>query len=349
MQDLLPFGAYGFGIAISVVAIMLSICGIALGLGYALDDRRLKEFGKSEMQQAIINAALVGGFLVLFSSNGIVTLLVNEMTGSVAGSFSCPAYISSNSALCFSYNYLVGLSSYTINGASYGSLFSIISELLIGLLSFSTVLGIIAGFKINLLVISLSFGSVLAPILSQVQYLIGVLFTLSLGITVQSALISFVSATATTILLPLGLILRSFYVSRKLGGFLIALSIGLYVVLPLSYVLNASMLSSYSQTNSTQLAQLISNANSVKDQISASNLAYNQTNNGIFGLLSSTLEQIEQSANQILNQIMLELSKLIMEIFILPAFSLIITGISVRELSELLGSEAAFGRFKILQ
>ncbi|MDE1846160.1 MAG: hypothetical protein KGH53_02680 [Candidatus Micrarchaeota archaeon] len=344
----LPFGAYGFGIAVAVIAIMLSLSGIAIGLGYALDERRLREFGKNEVYQSVINAALVGSLLLLFASNGIITNLINALSGGIS-SYSCPQYMDANSALCFSYSYLTGLSGYSINGTGYSSLFTIVSGLIIALVSLGTVLGIIAGLKINLLILSLSFSSILSPVLGQIQYLTAVLSTLGIGIEVQVAIISFVAITAISSILPLGLILRSFYPSRKLGGFLIAVAIGTYVVLPLSYVLNATMVSSYSLANSTDLLTITNSASSIQGQIASTNLQYNQSGAGIFGGITSGLQSLVASINQALSNLNFGLSKLIMQVFILPAFSLIITGISIRELSELFGSEAAFGRFKVLQ
>ncbi|HVA82636.1 MAG TPA: hypothetical protein VNF06_00535 [Candidatus Aquilonibacter sp.] len=344
----LPFGLDGFNVAIAAIAIMLSISGIAIGLGYALDERRLKEFGKNELYQSILNAALVGSLLVVFASNGLMTNLINSLTGGVT-SYSCPQYMDANSALCFSYSYLMGLSGYSIHGSSYSSLFVIISGLLLSLISLGTLLGVIAGLKINLLLISISFSTILSPILGQIQYLTGILTTLALGISVQAAILSFVAVTAIAVILPLGLILRSFYPSRKLGGFLIAVAIGAYVVLPLSYVLNATMINSYSQVNSTDLVSITNSASSIQGQIASSNLQYNQTSTGIFGGITSGLQSLVAQISQVLSDLTFRLSRLIMEVFILPAFSLIITGISIRELAGIFGSEATFGKFKMLQ
>ncbi|MDE1869793.1 MAG: hypothetical protein KGH71_02285 [Candidatus Micrarchaeota archaeon] len=348
LSSALPFGLDGFNVAIAAIAIMLSISGISIGLGYALDDRRLKEFGKNEVYQSILNAALVGSLLILFAGNGLMTNLINSLTGSVT-SYTCPQYMDANSALCFSYSYLMGLSGYSIHGAGYSSLFVIISGLLLSLISLGTILGVIAGLKINLLIVSISFSTILSPILGQIQYLTGILATLALGITVQAAILSFVAVTAISVILPLGLILRSFYPSRKLGGFLIAVAIGSYVVLPLSYVLNATMINSYSLSNSTDLVSVTNAATSLQSQISSSNLQYNQTSAGIFSGITGGIQSLVGQISQALSDLNFKLSRLIMEVFILPAFSLIITGISIRELAGLFGSEATFGKFKMLQ
>ncbi|MDE1850233.1 MAG: hypothetical protein KGH54_00355 [Candidatus Micrarchaeota archaeon] len=348
-MDALPFGQYGFGIAVGIIAIMLSISGICLGLGYALDEKRLKEFGKGEIYQSIVSGALVGFMIALFAGNGLITGVVNSITFGSASSFSCPSYMNDNAALCFSYSYLMGLAPYSIAGNQYSSLFVTVSGLLVSLLALSTILGTIAAFKINLLIVSISFSSILSPIIGEIQYVLNIVTTLALGITVQAALLSFVSVTAITVILPAGLILRSLYATRKIGGFLIALAIGTYVVLPMSYLLNATMVNTYSSVNSTDIIQITGAASTISGQInSAASLSGNQISSGIFTSLASGVTQITTQLNQLLSDLLFGISKLIMQIFILPAFSLIVTGISIKELSALLGSEASFGKFRIV-
>ena len=187
---------------------MLSISGIILGLGYVLDDKRLKEIGKNEIYQSVINGALVGGLLLLFASSGILTSIINSVTLSNNLAFSCPGYMDANAALCFSYSYLVGVQGYSISGVQYSSLFITISTLLAEMFALSTALGVIAAVKLNLLIISISFSSILGPIIGELQYVMKIMTTLAIGVTVQAAFISFIAVTATTIILPTGMILR---------------------------------------------------------------------------------------------------------------------------------------------
>ena len=65
----------GYSIAITLVAIMVSVAGIIFGIGYSMDDRRLKELGRAELYQAIINGVIVGSLLLAFGTNGIVPSL----------------------------------------------------------------------------------------------------------------------------------------------------------------------------------------------------------------------------------------------------------------------------------
>jgi hypothetical protein len=343
----LPFGVYGFSIATILIAIMLSVSGIVLGIGYALDDKRLKEFGRNEIYQSVINAALVGGLLALFAGNGIITEFMNSITTSASQSFSCPVFMSGNAALCFAYNYLAGTSPYTFMGSQHPSLLTTISGILMALISLAIVLGIIAGIRIDLLVASFSFSSVLNPFISELQHIITVTAAAFVGISVQASVLSFVALTATTVILPIGLILRSFYLSRRVGGFFISLAIGLYVVLPLSYLLNAFLMNSYSNSiNQTSIEGITNTASSFSGSlngISGYNSTNETSNSGIVSMISSGINSISSSLGNLFKPLLIFVSELVMAVFILPAFSLAITYISIRELARAMGSEAAFG------
>ena len=56
-------------------------------------------------------------------------------------------------------------------------------------------------------------------------------------IEAQRAFLAFIAAAMFSTFLPIGLILRSFYFTRKIGGAIIAIAIGLYVIFPLLYVM----------------------------------------------------------------------------------------------------------------
>ena len=146
---------------------------------------------------------------------------------------------------------------------------------------------------------------------------------------------------STTIILPTGLILRSFYPTRKLGGFLIALAIGLYVVLPLSYVMNAMIANSYSQTlSNSSIISLTSSASSFKNTLVGIPEIKNQSDYGqalsFLGTITNGITSISNYFSGIVNWLVSSIAYFIVYTFILPGFSLILTIISVRELSEML-------------
>ncbi|MCL5419575.1 MAG: hypothetical protein M1354_01695 [Candidatus Marsarchaeota archaeon] len=345
----LPFGQYGFSIAVYVIAIMMAISGIALGLGYAINEKKFKDFGRNELYQSLLNGALVGGMILLFSQSGIVSLAINQMTMSNSTSMQCPTDLTGNAAICLAYNYLIG-PGYSLGGVYHSSIFSTTTLILTGLFALNAVLGAIAAAKITIIVVTISFGPLVNPLIAEISYVIKMLGTVAIGALVQGAVLLFVNASAISVILPSGIILRTFYPTRKLGGFLMAMAIGLYVVLPLSYVFDATIANTYSSVNLNSISQLNSTASSIDGDIygGLSAAPSNSLLSGISSTLISPLKSLAAGFSYVLNWLLQEVAYLIVYTFILPAFSLIITAVAIREFAGVLGSEAFFGRFKLL-
>ncbi len=347
------FTTYGYDIVIYLIAIMLSIGGITLGLGYAINERKLKEFGKKELTESLFNGIIVGSLFLLFSSNGALGIVINQLTLSNNTTISCSAILSQNPAICLANNYLVGTEPYTFDGVQHYSVLSSVTSLMVSLISLNTVLGLVGSSKIDLIIITISLSYVVNPIITQIQYLIRILSTISISILVQAAIITLIAFSALSLILPSGIILRSFYPTRKLGGFLIAVAIGLYVVLPLSYVLNASMASSFStNVNSTSLSEVTLSTKNFQNTLLNSGAEAQNSNDSILTSLANTISggitSLTNSISNTITYLYSIISYFIVYVFILPIFSLILTGISIRELSQILGSEAFFGKFDIL-
>lgn len=342
----MPINVYGFSIAVSVLAIMISIGGISAGMGYATSNRKLKEFGKDELNECLVNGLLIGGLAALFLPSGIITSIINAATTN-STTVQCPAYLSSNAAICFANGYLSG-EGYSLGGVSHASILSQSTGLIIGLLSLNTVLGLLSSLKISILVVSFSLSPVLSPVLNQIQFFIKALTTVSISVLVQSSILSAIAASATTVILPLGLILRTFYPTRQIGGFMLGTVIGLYVVFPLTYVLNASIISSYqiNLSNSTMVS-LSSSASGLNSYVTGLNADSNNTNS-ILSAISAHLSAISNDISGLINTIMNYISYFIMAAFILPAFSIVITSISIKEISSILGSEMTFNVFDVI-
>jgi len=346
----LPLENYGFTIAIYVISIMIAVSGISLGLGYALNEKKFKAFGRDELYQSIINGALVGGMIALFSGGGIVSGFISSATLVNGTSLSCSSFVAVNPAICLSYDYLAGTSGYTFMGVTHQSIFSMSSSMLTSLFGLDAVLGTIASLKISLVVFTFSFNYVMAPIINEIQYLIKLLSTIAIGALVQASVLVFISIGTLSLLLPAGLVLRTLYPTRKLGGFLVALSIGLYVVLPLSYVFNVMLINSYAtETTLPNITQVTLTASGVENSFFSLGVDANTTKeSGLGGMISGVISSFSNTISEIINAVFLTVSYFIVYTFILPAFSLIVTGISVREFAELLGSEASFGVFRML-
>ena len=350
----------GYGIAIAILAIMVSIAGILIGLGYAIEDKKLKEAGRSELYQTLINAAIIGVLFVAFSQYGIITAVVNGLAQGT-GPQSCGASMGYNSAICFAYNYLVGSAAITVNGNQYPSLMSSVLSLFIPLTVLYSVVATIASLNINIVVISVALtglGVFLSPLKGMIDFLAASMFL----IIAQAALLKFVAITAVSAILPVGLVLRTFFFTRKLGGTLIAIAIGFFAVFPLTYVFDAQLLATFANGSiGPAFSSLLSEINSVTSSTqSISSTAYGiaqsqptTAGNTIYvppnpiPMIFSALSNLSNVFSTLLGLFENVLTFLIIQAFILPAFSLILTVISVRELARILGSEISFGRFDI--
>jgi hypothetical protein len=349
MLDIMNAG--GYGIAVAVISIMLAASGIILGMGFALDDRKLKEFGRNELYQAIINGAIVGSLLVCFLPGGIVSSSIN---GLVANSSypSCEPPLNYNSAICFAHDYLAGISPITINGNSYPSFTDSVMELLVPTFSLYLGIGALAAVQINLVVVSFSFGNLLNPVLHQIGYVLEGLTLALLSIQAQDALLRVIAGVAVPLLLPVGVILRSFYFTRKLGGAIMAASIALFAVFPLSYVLDSQVMSYYSySTLQPAINATISSTQSASSTVLSgipSTQPSNSISSGAFQSLANAADGVANGAESLVRSLIQGLALLIVQVFFLPVFSIMLTTISARELARILGSEISFGKFGML-
>ncbi len=335
---------YFFEIPVITLSIMISIAGISAGLGYAFKSKRLRDFGAEELTQVIISSIVLGLILAFFYGGGMFQQIMNSPSVPSASASSCPAQTSSNPAMCLSYNYLVG-SGYTYDGIYHQSIFDSLATLIASLLALSGLLGVIASIKISLIIVSFSFSQVFNPIISEIKYIIGMLSGAEISVLVQGSLMLFSSAATTSILLPVGFILRTTYPTRRIGSFVIALAVSLYVVLPMSYLLDIAIANGYQisyNAHGQSLGGIINESESLKNSLNSATTSNSIAEYGIVGEMESQASSIQSMFSSYINSLLVQLSYFIAYSFILPLFSLVLTGVSIREISSILGSEEHF-------
>ncbi len=339
----------GYSIAVSIVAIMISIGGIILGLGYSFNNKKLKEFGQGELIQSLINGVIVGALFILFIPNGLISNSINGIVESSNVSATCQGYMSQNYAICFAYNYLVGSNPVKINGKQYPSLLVDSRNLLIPVSTVYATISVIGSLGINLLIATINFNYLLAPIIKETGLLIRAIITAIIGIYVQAVLLNMVSVIAIPILLPVGIILRTFYPTRKMGGAIMAISIGLFAVFPMTYILDAQMTAYFMGivSNVTLTTPFTIGLSNLESDISSISLGNATSTNSITRLLYTETTNVLTTFYDWAKNIIDMFALLVIEVFFLPLLSLILTVISIRELASILGSEISFGKFDI--
>ncbi|MCL4404851.1 hypothetical protein M1583_02590 [Candidatus Marsarchaeota archaeon] len=335
---------YGYSIGISVISIMLAAGGIIFGLGYAFDNRKLKDFGRGELIESIINAAILVAIIAIFMPGGMVTGITNSIAYGITGN-ACTGSVNYSYPICFAENYLVGLSSVSIGGQSYPSLLELSSASLLSISGLYAVAGLVSSLHLSIGVASISFSSLFKPFLMQLGDIIELL-TLSLfSILLQYSVIKVISYVAVPVLLPIGMVLRTLYFTRRLGGAIMAIAISLFIILPMSYILDASIVQNYSQTST---AQFVSATESSLHQLYGSNSSKsgNYTSTGLDTVISDASSVISTAENSLLS-IFRGIVIIVVEVIILPIFSLILTAISAREFARILGTEVTFSKFDV--
>ncbi len=335
----------GYGIAVGVIAIMIAVGGIIYGLGYAMDSRKLKEFGMTELQQSLINGVIVGVLVAAFAPGGLMAGIINNVVGSTAPGLSCSALTSTNMAICFASSYLVGLRPITINGAAYPSLLEDTLLLLVPLSITYTVIGLVSSLTLSVGVASISLSSVFHPLLAQLGYVIEALTFALTGIYAQSALLDVIAVIAVPVMLPVGIVLRTFYFTRRLGGAIMAIAIGLFAVFPLTYLFAAQIASGFSSTvGNVTTSDMLAGATVLEKGV-LSSATSNSTAGGLMHLAFSEGAAAVKSLEAMMQSVVEAIAALIVEVFFIPVLSISLTIISVRELARILGSEVSFGKF----
>lgn len=213
-------GTGSYDIAIAAATISILIGGILFGVGLGFGIRRMRLMGAEEVGQGIISAAMVGGLLAF-------TLLINSLVPSLVPqgvSASCPS-VQSPTGSPYEY-YMCNLEAMQ---AAYSSLSGSLSRA-----------AQITGFASSL---ELDVGVVAAQPFFALQSASRELHSASQQAIWQSALAFFefeladaVRSSALALFLPAGLILRTFFATRKLGAAAMALAISVYLIYPLLFL-----------------------------------------------------------------------------------------------------------------
>ncbi len=346
----------GVEIAVIVVTASIVLAGILLGLGKALGYKRIENFGLEEFIQSIINAAIIGSFAAII-----------ELVGAISSTIvtkGCAEGTVIQQLLC------------TLGNLNT-SLFLLFQELVkvLNLLGYYQSLSLDFGaFAIAPLG---NLSSVSAVLSSQLLSLNAIMIMVGLNIQIAE----FIGANSLALLFPVGLVLRTLFATRKVGGFLIALAFGLYLFYPTFVLIFPNPVPVVE--NSTILMQRFTN-NSFYATVPIIDLNDNYAIAGKIDIMSGRCLDENFSNSSLCNETLIEqglridtsnisnftvwetlisentsidfsgdlteisqsnthaLSKSLLYSVIAPLFSLIITVVFVKELASILGSEIGF-------
>ncbi|MEW6329266.1 MAG: hypothetical protein AB1468_04060 [Candidatus Micrarchaeota archaeon] len=204
-------------VALTAVLIGFFIVAIAYMIGRAFDVRELKQWAKSEFYQAAASAILVVGLIAL------VDLLMGQAASIVAGVANQQGWAVGRTGNPFEVAH--DILDHTINCAKmlYRWIFAL--NMLIEPVEKTA-------FEVG--GIDTQTFWALTPLVQAAHYFCSRLSFILIAAYAQRHFLYFIEQTMFTVFLPLGVILRAIPYSRGAGAFLVALSIGLYIVYPVT-------------------------------------------------------------------------------------------------------------------
>lgn len=322
----------GMGIAVIVVTASIVLAGIFIGLGRAFGYKRIEYFGIEELIQSVINAAIIGSFAAIVGLVGTVSSSIVTTT--------CTQGNAIEQLICT----LDGINAY---------LFSFFQELIKTL----NLLGYYQGLSLDFGAFAISpFGtlsSVSGVLSMQLLTLNGIMILISLN----NQIAFFIKQNILSLIFPVGLVLRTVFATRRVGGFLIALAVGLYLFYP-TFVLifpnpqsdiNESTVSMQQFNNNSYYAAIpiidlndnyaiagkldVMSGRCSEENFSNTSACQNLTiPDDVSTDFSSDLTVVTQSNTN-------AISKTLLYAAIAPLFSLLITTLFVKELGTILGNE----------
>ncbi|MEM4554330.1 MAG: hypothetical protein QXT25_00575 [Candidatus Anstonellaceae archaeon] len=209
-----------FDIAIIAATISILIGGIVFGLGIGFGIKRLRLMGAEEIAQGIISAAMLGGIIsfAAIADASVSSLVPTE------GLPSCPPIQAPTSSpfafySCFLY--------------AQSSSFSLLASYLYRCADISGIAGSIQVKTSEILLEPFfalkSYSQQLAGLAAETSALAALsAFELEIALTVRNF--------ALALFLPAGLLLRTFFATRRLGAAIMAISVAAYLIYPIIFL-----------------------------------------------------------------------------------------------------------------
>ncbi|VVB58782.1 Uncharacterised protein [Candidatus Anstonella stagnisolia] len=211
-RDILQPAGGEYTASLLVILISILLGGIALGVGHAFGLKKLSLFGKEELAQAIISSALLGALALIVAglSTGAVAF---GAKGGCYGAADAPVI---DFAACNMRE--ISNSALNISQLAYKA---------------SAISGFAGSLRINIGIASTQPFASLSQSSGEL-FRMGSNFSLlyAIGSSWESILL-LISAKALTVFFPIGLLLRSFFATRKAGAAIMGLCVSLFVFLPI--------------------------------------------------------------------------------------------------------------------
>jgi hypothetical protein len=197
----------GMEIAVIVVTASIVLAGILVGLGRALGYKSLEQFGMEELIQSIVNSVIIGSLAAIIELvNAISSTVVSQscQTGTVIVQLAC-----------------------TLDGMNT-SLFGLFQ----GIVRTLDLVGFYQTISLNMGAMTIAPFTNLGAVSATLSFQLLSLNMIMILVELNRNIAGFIGQNALGLIFPIGLVLRTFFATRKVGGFLLALAIGLFIFYP---------------------------------------------------------------------------------------------------------------------
>lgn len=222
------------GLAVAAASLSMLLSGLVFCLGAVFDLRSLRVWAKAEFFQSVVSALLVAILLGASLATAGLPALVSDLAGG-------------QEPIAFADHYLEGVNGRIESVSGLTTAFVVVGEAL---------KEVEISVGVEPLVISDKPLAGLDAVMGDAKRILELLSWVKLINEVQRVLFMFISATMMYYFLPIGVILRGFPITRAAGAFMMAVAVGAYFVLPLTYVFNAAAIEKTNALIDTRLESL---------------------------------------------------------------------------------------------
>ena len=197
----------GMEIAVVVVTASIVLSGILIGLGRAFGYKSVEHFGIEELMQSIVNSVIIGSMAAIMALvNSISSTVVSQScsTGTVIFQLACT---------------LDGM-----NTALFGLFQAVVHTM--------DLVGYYQTLSLNMGALTIAPFTNLGAVSAALSFQMLSLNLIMILVELNRNIADFIGQNALGLIFPLGLVLRTFFATRKVGGFLLALAIGLFIFYP---------------------------------------------------------------------------------------------------------------------
>ena len=234
--------------AITALMVSLGLIAIAFAIGIGFHYRELEEWAKNELYEVFISGLIVGTLILMI--NIIFGISINLAGGNPLDL----AFIDVTSMIIETLSLFVTLLEYNIFIGALSTLkFSFFIP--IPILPLATV-------------VVIRLGSFVAPwtglgaLMTGIDTVFNLLGAMLAALLVEQVLLNFFKLIALKYFLPLGVLMRTFPITRVAGSTLIAIAIGAYIVYPLALIYSWNVYNQFKEvTTSGNPGNPLSNLN----------------------------------------------------------------------------------------